>query len=237
MFLTHVGYALTCKVVPEQININLFYHGSKVIVTGETKTNDILIKISSPEVAEIFMEKRKVKGIFWMNINKFIFRHIPQVYFTFASNDSLDGNLNKMEKEKWGIGYNILKKYFEVPSIKNETQKDILFKELIKFKEKEHLWGRFERAIHIFQTGDKKTYKLVMDWSPNIPPNVYIVDVYSIKNGVVVEHVQRNIKVQKVGIVKNLSILAQIHGAIYGIVSIVVALGAGVITGIFFKKR
>lgn len=236
--ISHLGYTLTCKVKPQEININLFYHGEKVIITGKTAVDtNILIKIGSPEDAEIFMEKGKVKGIFWMNVRKLIFRGIPQVYFTFSSDDNLDGDLNEKEKQRWGIGYEILEKSFEVSSIKTVIQKETLFKELIKFKNKEGLWERFRDKIQFFPINSKeKAYKLVLNWSPNIPPNVYSVDVYAMRNGVVVDHTQTSIEVKKTGLEKTLSNLAERHGAVYGIISILVALGAGVITGIIFKK-
>lgn len=239
LILSHWGYALTCKVTPKRVNIDLFYHGERVIVTGETASDtNILVKISSPEDAEIFMKKGKVKGIFWMNVEKLIFKGIPQVYFTYSSDDDLDGHLNEKEKQKWGVGYQILEKSFTIPSIKDPLQKDVLFKELIKFKQNEHLWGRFKDKVRFSPLGEKKkVYKLVIDWPPNIPPNVYSVDVYAMKNGVVVDHAQSSIEVRKIGIEKTLSTLAEKNGALYGIISILVALGAGVITGVIFKKK
>jgi len=239
LIFSHLGYALTCKVIPRQINIDLFYHGGRVIVTGETASDtNILVKISSPEDSEIFMKKGKVKGIFWMNVEKLIFEGIPQVYFTFSSDKNLDGDLNEKEKQKWGVGYQILEKSFEVSSVKNSIQKHALFEELVKFKQREHLWGRFKDKVHFSPVEKKKkVYKLVIDWPPNIPPNVYLVDVYAMKNGVVVDHAQNSIEVRKIGIEKTLSTLAEKNGAVYGIISILVALGAGVITGVIFKKK
>jgi len=239
IFFSHLGYSLTCKVKPQEININLFYHGEKVIISGKTASDtNILVKISSPKDAEVFMEKGKVKGIFWMNVKKLIFKGIPQVYFTFSSDDNLDGDLNEKEKQRWGVGYEILENSFEVSSVKTPAQKDALFKELIKFKNKERLWGRFKNEIQFSPINEKeKAYKLVINWSPNIPPNLYLVDVYAMKNGVVVDHAQSKIEVKKTGIEKTLSTLAENNGALYGIISILVALGAGVITGVVFKKK
>jgi hypothetical protein len=60
--------------------------------------------------------------------------------------------------------------------------------------------------------------------------------VYAVKEGKVVEQATSKVLVEQVGVVKGLAGMAKNNGALYGILAIIAALGAGFGVGMVFKK-
>jgi hypothetical protein len=63
-----------------------------------------------------------------------------------------------------------------------------------------------------------------------------LVTAYAVKDKKVVEEAEGNVLVEQVGVVKALANMAETKGALYGMMSIIVALGAGFGVGIIFRK-
>jgi len=65
---------------------------------------------------------------------------------------------------------------------------------------------------------------------------VYTVTVYAVKNKKIVEQAESKVQVEQAGIVKRLAGMAKNNAAVYGILSIMAALGAGFGVGLIFRK-
>jgi len=77
---------------------------------------------------------------------------------------------------------------------------------------------------------------VLTQWPYQAAPGAYTVTVYAVKNGKVVETAESQVTVQQVGMVKSLATMAKNRAAIYGFLSIGIALGAGFGVGMIFRK-
>jgi Putative transmembrane protein (Alph_Pro_TM) len=73
-------------------------------------------------------------------------------------------------------------------------------------------------------------------WPYQAAPGDYLVTVYAVKNGKVVEQAESKVNVEQVGTVKTLATMAKNSAAFYGILSIGIALGAGFGVSLVFRK-
>ncbi len=74
------------------------------------------------------------------------------------------------------------------------------------------------------------------DWPYQAAPGDYLVTVYAVKNGKVIEQAESKVNVEQVGMVKALANMAKNSAALYGVLSIGIALVAGFGVGLVFRK-
>jgi hypothetical protein len=236
LFSSGPAWALTTEVTPQNIPINIMYHGAQVSVKGESDTNDdLIIKISS-EPADAHMKfKGKAAGLFWMKMGDISFEHVPTVYLLYSSSD-LDSLLQKNERLMEGIGFESIKAGAKMETSADDMDPDRWIAEFIKFKKAEKLYEIEEGAITTARGNNGGKYQLDIKWPYQAAPGTYTIEVLAVREGRVVDRAETSLTVARTGIVEKLSNLAFNHASIYGIISIVVAMAAGFAVGALFKK-
>ena len=227
---------LTAKANHDHINIDFFYHGSTVSVSGITDPGtDLIIKIASPEGHEALKEKGKIGAILWMNVATMNFEHVPNLY-SIHSTRKLDGMISREEMDKYVIGYSALSRHATIEPAANADEKEKWFSEFIRYKEKSKLYSTSDGKIEMKDKNGKQSYYILTQWPYQAPPGDYIVTVYAVKDGKVVDQAESKVLVEQAGVVKTLAGMAKNNAALYGLLSIVSALGAGFGVGLVFRK-
>jgi uncharacterized protein (TIGR02186 family) len=242
-FVLILGYAgdasamLTAKANHDHITIDFFYHGSTVGVRGVSDAGrDLVVKISSPEGHQILKRKGKAAGVLWMNVGTLSFEKTPNFYEVFSTR-KIDDILSKSEQEKYTIGYTALEKHIEIDGLPNESERAEWFGQFLKFKEASNLYASKDDAIEIKKLSDgHEEYYIQTKWPYQAAPGDYDVMVYAVKDGKVVEQASSRVTVEQIGMVKTLATMAKNSAAIYGFLSIGIALGAGFGVGMIFRK-
>ncbi|MEK6581154.1 MAG: TIGR02186 family protein [Nitrospirota bacterium] len=236
IFSAKASAELTIKANHDHITIDFFYHGSSVSVKGISEPGtDLIVKITSSEGHEALRKKGKVAGLLWMNVGKLTFERAPLLYF-LHSTKNIEDILSREEMDKYVLGYPALSRHMEVTPVANDKEKNIWFNEFLKYKEASNLYSTSSGKISTVTKNGKQEYSIVLDWPYQASPDNYIVTVYAVKNGKVVETAEAKVLVEQVGIVKGLAGMAKNNAAFYGIVSIIAALGAGFGVGLVFRK-
>lgn len=228
---------LTATANHDHITIDFFYHGSTVSVRGEADPNtDLIVKIASPEGHQMLKQKGKVGGVLWMNVGKLTFEQTPNFYEVFSTK-KVDDILSREEMEKYVIGYPALGKHVEIAPVANEQEKAKWFDEFVKFKENSHVYATsFGKITTTTNAAGRQEYYILTDWPYQAEPGDYLVTVYAVKDNKVIEQAQSKVNVEQVGMVKTLATMAKNTPAIYGFLSIGVALGAGFGVSLVFRK-
>lgn len=230
------AWALTTQVTPQHIPINIMYHGAQLSIQGESDINDDLIVRISTEPAEVHMKyKGKAAGLFWMKMGDMNFEHVPAAYLLYSSRN-LDSLLQADVRIKEGIGFASIKAHATVESSAKEMDPERWIAEFIKLKKAENLYLVQEGTITRRQAADGNEYQLDVQWPYQAAPGTYNVEVFAVRDGNVVDRAETSLTVARAGLVAQLSNLAFNHAALYGIISIVVAMAAGLAVGALFKK-
>jgi uncharacterized protein (TIGR02186 family) len=234
---TDASAMLTAKANHDHITIDFFYHGSTVSVRGQADPDvDLVVKITSPEGHQMLKQKGKVGGMLWMNVGTLSFEKTPNFYEVFSTKNPED-ILSREEMEKYVIGYSALGKHVEITPVANEDEKAKWFDQFVKFKEASKVYlsssGKIESTVN---ADGKREYYILTDWPYQAQPGDYLVTVYAVKNNKVVEQAESKVNVEQIGLVKTLATMAKNSPAIYGFLSIGVALGAGVGVSLVFRK-
>ncbi len=235
LFFVSNAFSITSNISPDHISVNSLYHGSKVVINGETAADkEIIIKISSPDIKASLRKKGKAVGMLWMNIGELEFEGVPDVYLIYTTQD-INRILSENEQVKYTIGYDAFKRLVDVSPVTDNADKEKWIEEFIRFKEKDNVYGVFSGKIETGATGDKKTYTLTLDWPYEAPPQEYRVNIYAVKGGAVQDQTESALTVKKVGALKFLSNMAFNNAVVYGVISIIIAIAAGFIVSLIFK--
>jgi uncharacterized protein (TIGR02186 family) len=228
---------LTARANHDHITIDFFYHGSTVSVRGESDPGvDLVIKMTSPEGHQTLKQKGKVGGLLWMNVGQLKFENTPSFYSVYSSK-KLDDMLTKEEQEKYLIGYPALEKHVEITPVANADEKTKWFDEFVKYQENSHVYAATEGKITTTTNANgRQEYYILTDWPYQAAPGDYLVTVYAVKNGKVIEQAESKVNVAQVGTVKMLATMARDSAAFYGFLSIGIALSAGFGVGLVFRK-
>jgi uncharacterized protein (TIGR02186 family) len=228
---------LTAKANHDHITIDFFYHGSTVSIKGDSDPGvDLIIKITSPEGHQVLKQKGKVGGALWMNVGQLKFEHTPDFYGLYSTK-KVEDILKPEEMTKYVIGYQALEKHVDISPVANDEEKSKWFGEFVKFKEAQNVYAySFGKITTTEKPGGKQEYYILTDWPYQAAPGDYLVTVYAVKNGTVVEQAEAKVNVEQVGAVKVLANMAKNNAAFYGFLSVGIALTAGFGVGMVFKK-
>jgi len=236
-YTTSAHAMLTAKANHDHITIDFFYHGSTVGVKGVSDAGrDLVIKITSPEVRQVMKQKGKVAGVLWMNVGTLKFENTPNMYELFSTR-KVEDILTADERKKHTLGYAALADHVEIGPLANAAEKTQWFGEFVKFKEDSNLYKTDFGKIEMKDLPDgHQEYFIQTQWPYQAAPGDYLVSVYAVKNGAVVEQAESHVKVEQVGMVKTLADMARDSAALYGFLSIGIALSAGFGVGLIFRK-
>jgi uncharacterized protein (TIGR02186 family) len=235
LFASDVFAQLTAKANHDHITVDSFYHGGTVSISGVSDPGtELIIKVASEDAHQTLREKGKVAGLLWMTVGELNIEHVPNFY-EVVSTKSLDDLLNKDEMDKYGIGFPSLQKHASM-NVSTGEEKSKWFDEFVKFKADSNLYSASTGKITLAQKDGKQNYYILTEWPYQAPPGNYTVTVYAVKGGKVIETATSSVMVEQVGTVKALATMAKNNGALYGIISILAALGAGFGVGLIFTK-
>jgi uncharacterized protein (TIGR02186 family) len=228
---------LTAKANHDHITIDFFYHGSSVSVRGISDPGtDLVIKITSPEGHQLLKKKGKVGGMLWMNVGQLKFENTPNFYEVFSTK-KLEDILSTEEMDRNVIGFPALAKHVDVTPVANAEEKAKWFDEFVRFKEDSKVYSSSDGNITFSKNAEgKQEYFIMTEWPYQAQPGDYLVTVYAVKDHKVVEQATSNVNVAQVGMVKSLAGMAKDMPAMYGFLSIGVALSAGFGVSMVFRK-
>jgi len=236
--LTIAGTSVTfkAKLDPALIHIGAFYDGDRVSVTGEAPAkSEVVIRVKGKRQDLEFQRKGRVLGILWMNLETVTFHHLPNVYLLYTAKSF--ENMARLSGKKPGVqevSLNSLESQVEITP--TPADKNALVEELLKLKRSEGLYGVQKDAIHYGESqGSTKPFSATLFMPPRLPPGEYVVEIFALNQGNIVARTTEQLKVDEVGLPALLSALAFEHGGLYGVLACLIAIAAGLLTGLLFK--
>tara|TARA_B100000579_G_scaffold96883_1_gene76855 strand:- start:130 stop:888 length:759 start_codon:yes stop_codon:yes gene_type:complete len=216
-----------------EIEIQTNFKGKEVIIFGISDNNyDTVINIRGPIKDSRVRMKERIFG-FWFNTKKIIYRGLPAIFFV-ASSKPIKEILNEDT-----IIRNSL--YFEEMIINTLTQRNFNFtkennidlwnKNLIKIKKQEGFYKEYRIKIV-----DDKLFQTRIFFPSNTIPGKYDVNIFQVKNKVIVSQNSKKIIIKKTGIGNKIYEFANDRPAYYGIIAIVFAIIAGLIAATAFRR-
>jgi uncharacterized protein (TIGR02186 family) len=117
----------------------------------------------------------------------------------------------------------------------NDYRKEAAFRSaVIDLKERQRLFQEDDHGVAFI---GRSLFRASVDLPANVPIGRYMAYVYLFRDGQVVSQSQSSLKVNKVGFEQVVYLFALRHPFIYGLIAVVIAVVAGLIGWVAFRRE
>ncbi|MFZ3047745.1 MAG: TIGR02186 family protein [Desulfatirhabdiaceae bacterium] len=226
--------SLQVNPFPDRIAIDTFYFGSTVSISGMLPQGcDAVVRIMG-ESGDLKMKRKgKVFGLLWMNRDTVTFQSVPGA-FLLTTPGGFETLLNGRQQDApvWEIGLTALQNRIRVSPDSSEQKS--LIQDLMKLKAEEGIYAIHTGIRYTPLSGDQKKFETDLTIPPKLPPGSYVVEVYAVRGGDIVSRYQHPLTLKLESFPGIMSTMAFDHSAMYGILATLIAVVAGLLTGVFF---
>ena len=215
----------------DNIKIQTDFNGKEIIIFGIlNEDQDTLITIKGPEKKALIQKKERILG-FWFNTKQITYNKIPSIFF-IASSANLENILPMSTIIKEELSFDLLlenklsKRNF-ISDISLQVWKD----NFVRIKKNKNLFKDY-RVEKI----ENKLFQTRVFFPAESIPGEYKVNVYQIKNNVILNKKEKIITLQKSGIGSQIYDFAHNNAAAYGFFTIIFAILSGFLAATLFRR-
>jgi hypothetical protein len=218
------------SVEPGEITAGLFYHGGTVHVSAVVPAGAGVAFLCEGHAGPLTVNRKgKAVGLLWMNVGEVSWNDVPEVYLLRTS-EALDQLASSEVLEGMGVGLDAVR-----TGSRPGAGADAFFAELAKLKARGGLWDVTEGGVDFRVAQDGWALAgAELALSPRASPGAYRILVYAFVDGRGELVGTGEVRVTQGGLPAFISSLAAEHGLLYGILSVGIAVGVGLLTGVVF---
>lgn len=219
------------SVEPDHVGIDLQFGGADVTVRAEIPAGyEAGVRLMGARQRVELKRKGRIWGVLWTGVEEVSLDDVPTAYMLstsvplpdLAGADDLAGQ---------DLGYAAL--------VRDAGPEGDVFRELIKLKQREGLYAESVGDLTLTAGSGPDTATLVASFRlpARIPAGTYAIDVFGFRGGRIHAVGSATVEVEQVGLARALHGLAMQHGLLYGCAAVVIAILAGLATGLVFGLR
>jgi len=216
------------------IAITTAFTGSNVLLFGalDEAGGDVVVVVRGPESEATVRRKSRI-GPVWLNTDELTFANAP-AFYAVAASGRLAAIMDLDDRVRFRIGTENLG-LRPVDGIERSPAELESFREaLVRNKARDDLYAIEVAPIRFL--GDR-LFRTTLSFPANVPPGNYQVEVLQLDEGTVVAAQTSVLVISKVGLEAEIFDAARTAPALYGLVSVLLAIGAGWTAGVVFKKQ
>ena len=213
------------------IKIETNFIGKEVIIFGILNDDqETIMTIKGPEKNAVIQKKERILG-FWFNTKKIIYNEIPSIFF-IASSKNIKDILPTSSIIKNELSFNYL--------LENKTSQRNFISDMsleawknnfVRIKKNKNLFKEYR-----IEKIDNKLFQTRVFFPAKSIPGEYKVNVYQIKNNLILDNKERIITLKKSGIGNHIYNFAHNNAAAYGLFAIIFAILSGFLAATLFRR-
>ena len=205
--------------------------GKEVIIFGILNDDqETILTIKGPEKNAIIQKKERILG-FWFNTKQITYTQIPSIFFIASSNEIKDIlPTSTIIKEELSFNYLLENKTSQrnfISDISLDTWKD----NFVRIKKNKKLFKEYN-----IEKIDNKLFQTRIFFPSKSIPGEYKVNVYQIKNNLILNNKEKIITLKKSGIGNQIYNFAHINAAAYGLFALIFAILSGFLAATLFRR-
>lgn len=236
-----VANDLPAAVAEEQITVSSDYRGSYVTVFGVNPDRrgrgDIVVVVRGPHESATVMRKRNVYGL-WINGDPVRFSEAPS-FFAVLSNRPLRQIASP--QSIWEYRLDPAASAQLASAVPDGADPSAYRAALVRLRRDQGLYQWYSGRGIADQRGGLTMYqgglfRAVVRLPANAPIAQYHADTYLFRDGRLISSQRIPITISRVGIERRIHDLATNHSWIYGILTVLLALAAGWVSALIFRR-
>ncbi len=223
---------LAADVSERLIAITTAFVGGKVVVFGAIDDeSDVVITMYGPRENLMVRRKSRVAGI-WINRERVGFENVPS-YFAVAASSPLEAIAPRPIRDQFELGVDHLALKPEDGTGYDADELAEFASALVRNKQRQGLYSETPAPVNF---PGAKLFRTTFTFPASVPPGLYQVHVFQLEDGQVVSAQRSSLQINKVGLEADVFDFAQEQAALYGLAAIAIAVFAGWLAGVIFRR-
>lgn len=223
---------LVADLSDHEVAITTGFTGAELLLFGAIEgEGQIVVVVTGPRQTMTVREKERIAGI-WINTDSMTFQNVPSFYAVAATGslDEIDPYVRS--RQEMGLDHLNLRAIGVEPGTPIEAVR--AFREgLIRNHVRHGLYAAGTGKIAV-QSG--RLFRTWVSFPANVVTGIYSVSVYYMRDGSPVHAQTTPLRVSKTGVGAYVFRFAHTNAAAYGVFAIVVAILAGWLAAVIFRK-
>ena len=213
------------------IKIETNFIGKEVIIFGILNDDqETIMTIKGPEKNALIQKKERIFG-FWFNTKKITYNQIPSIFFIASSNEIEDIlPTSTIIKEELSFDY-LLENKTSQRNFISDISLDTWKSNFVRIKKNKNLFKEYE-----IENIDNKLFQTRIFFPAKSIPGEYKVNVYQIKDNLILNNKEKVITLKKSGIGNQIYNFAHKNAAAYGLFAIIFAVLSGFLAATLFRR-
>ena len=221
------------------VEIGLSYSGDKIFFFGVNPVpgSDIVIKLTAEKEETVKLSVKGRVGPLWMTVKQYEVTNAPFIY-KLHTGKPLDQIISKETAQEFVLGYPAVRSQIKLHLIRGEAAPEdegIVWQGLVKIKERANLFNIVEDPARL-EISEGKLFKHYFRFPPAATEGRYQVESFCFQKGELVGYGKDVIEIKKVGLQHWLTQTSQNSPVFFGIMAVLIAVGAGLLVGVIFGK-
>jgi uncharacterized protein (TIGR02186 family) len=239
-----MGEKLSVNLTTHQVAISSNFTGATITLFGaiqntglprdSTTPYDIIVVVRGPDDDVTVRRKERIAGI-WVNRAAVKFTSVPGFYFV-ASTRALNEIVSEplLNRNEIGIEHLSLTNY--IPQVEDLSFKDIagFRKAIVRQRRANRLYVEAEGDVLL---QDNTLFSMQVDIPANVPVGDYVAQVLLVRDGAVIGSQSLRPSVNKTGIERLIYRFAHGSPFLYGVTAVIIAIFAGWVAAVAFRRR
>jgi Putative transmembrane protein (Alph_Pro_TM) len=220
-------------IAPNPISVHSFFNGGTVRVHGMVDPgSSVIVVITGRTVDEHFNRKGRI-GPLWATTGQVAISDVPGLHLV-ASPAPVSTLVRRDDIEEYRLDIEALIRRARIKP--DGSDRELLLREYLKLKQQQGVVAVFEQAVRIEGNPPARSFDAEIPWPVTAQPGAYRVTVLHVRELSVLRQDVRSLDVQYVGIPRFVSHMAFERSFVYGLGSVIIAVGFGLAIGLLFKK-
>ena len=231
MFSNAVVAEAYFDISENNIKIETNFIGKEVIIFGILNDDqETIMTIKGPEKNALIQKKERILG-FWFNTKKITYNQIPSIFFIASSNEIEDIlPTSTIIKEELSFDY-LLENKTSQRNFISDISLDTWKSNFVRIKKNKNLFKEYE-----IENIDNKLFQTRIFFPAKSIPGEYKVNVYQIKDNLILNNKEKVITLKKSGIGNQIYNFAHKNAAAYGLFAIIFAVLSGFLAATLFRR-
>lgn len=224
------GDPLVVDLSSHVVAITSGFTGANLLLFGAVEGDgDVVVVIRGPSQNELIRRRERLLGL-WINRHQAVISGAP-AYYQLASTRPLDEIAQPAMLDRHALGIDHLSLQIRR---KDEEKTDEDYRSaLVRIKKQRGLYG--DQSGNISLLGGR-LFRTEMSFPANVPVGIYTAEVYLVKDGEIVSAQTTPLIISKSGFGAGLFDIAIHHSALYGLGAVALAMLAGWLAALAFRR-
>lgn len=230
-------------VSAHNIDVTAGFTGSEIVVFGtvdhsrqptpESGYYDVVVVIQGPPVAVVARSKSNVGGL-WINTGSMLFDAVPSFY-AVSTTRPLEEIADVEVLKKNSLGFDYVKMRPRQGRVPNFSAEDLkAYRDaVVRLKQRDHLYPRQDFGVGFI---GRSLFRTSIRLPANVPVSALQAHVYLFRDGTLLSSIAAPVKLERRGLEAIIHDFAMNHEFLYGLATVLLAIGAGLAASTVFRR-